>query len=277
MFVVVSAIVFSSAGLFTKGIEAEAWGIIFWRGIFAAGFTTLFVMIRGTVSAEFNNMGGVGLVVAIVGASGTAAFIPAFKFTSIANVSLIYAIAPLLAAILAWVWFRERPSLAVIVGALVAFLGVVTIFNGSFGSVNLTGDLLALWMTLSMAMMLVIYRRHPNTPAAGPAALSSILLLPPALVFGVPFQMTSQEIAITACFGLVFALASVTLAEGAKRLPSGETALLSTLEAPFAPILAWIVLSELPPSLSVYGGVLILIGVVGSQIFGKRGSIRTLK
>jgi len=204
VFVVVSAIVFSSAGLFTKGIEAEAWGIIFWRGIFAAGFTTLFVMIRGTVSAEFNNMGGVGLVVAIVGASGTAAFIPAFKFTSIANVSLIYAIAPLLAAILAWVWFRERPSLAVIVGALVAFLGVVTIFNGSFGSVNLTGDLLALWMTLSMAMMLVIYRRHPNTPAAGPAALSSILLLPPALVFGVPFQMTSQEIAITACFGLVF-------------------------------------------------------------------------
>ncbi len=31
MLVVVSALMFSSAGLFAKGIDAGAWDIIFWR------------------------------------------------------------------------------------------------------------------------------------------------------------------------------------------------------------------------------------------------------
>jgi len=39
-----------------------------------------------------------------------------------------------------------------------------------------------------------------------------------------------------AAFGLIFAIASVTLAEGMKRIPAGETALLSTLETPLAPL-----------------------------------------
>ncbi len=208
--------------------------------------------------------------ISFFGASGTAAFISAFKLTSIANVSLIYAVAPLLAALMAWVWFRDNPSGSVVVGALVTFLGVIIIFAGSFGSVNFLGDLLALWMTIAMAGLLVLYRRYPGTPAAGPTVLMSILLLPFGLWFGEPFQMPMDEVAITACFGLVFALASVTLVEGAKRLPSSETALLSTLEAPFAPVLAWLILSELPPVLTIVGGAMILVGVVGSQIFENR-------
>ncbi len=42
--VTVSAIVFSSAGVFTKAVGSGAWEIIFWRGVFAAGFTTAYVM-----------------------------------------------------------------------------------------------------------------------------------------------------------------------------------------------------------------------------------------
>ncbi|WP_299546558.1 hypothetical protein [uncultured Tateyamaria sp.] len=34
--VVVSAIVFSSAGVFTNGVSTDAWGIIFWRGVAAS-------------------------------------------------------------------------------------------------------------------------------------------------------------------------------------------------------------------------------------------------
>lgn len=274
MLVVVSALVFSSAGLFAKGVEAGAWDIIFWRGVFAAALTTCFIWVRGASTIEFKNMGWQGLAAAVAGASGTAAFITAFKLTSIANVSLIYAIAPLLAGLLAWIWFRETPSKSMMIGALVTFLGVIVIFSGSLGSVNLVGDLLTLWMTIAMAGLLVLYRRYPDTPAAGPAALSSVLLLPFGMWLGKPLEVPTDEIAITACFGLVFALASVTLVEGAKRLPSSETALLSTLEAPFAPVLAWLVLSELPPVLTIVGGALILVGVVGSQLFEKREIVK---
>jgi drug/metabolite transporter (DMT)-like permease len=264
--VVISAIVFSTAGLFTRAVNAGAWDIIFWRGIFAALFTTGYILWRGSFRTDFMKMGWSGVAAGLVGAAGTAAFIPAFKLTSIANVSLIYAAAPLVAALLAWAWIGEAPTRRVIAGCAAAMAGVAIIVGGSSGGIHLRGDLLAAVMTCAMAVMLVIYRRYPQTPAAGPAVLSSLVLVPLGLMFGAPSVNSLPEIGIMAVFGLVFALASVTLGEGARRLPAGETALLSSLEVCFAPLFAWIIFAELPPLATFIGGFLVLAGVVGTQI-----------
>ena len=100
----VAALTYSTAGLFTKGVDAGAWAVIFWRGVFAAGFTGLWTLSRGEFRHNFLQMGPSGWAVAIVGALGTAAFIPAFKLTSIANVSLIYAVSPLIARLASARW-----------------------------------------------------------------------------------------------------------------------------------------------------------------------------
>jgi len=47
--VVVSAVVFSSAGVFTNGVSTDAWGIIFWRGVAAAAFTLIYLVLRGAL------------------------------------------------------------------------------------------------------------------------------------------------------------------------------------------------------------------------------------
>ncbi|MEO1141584.1 MAG: EamA family transporter, partial [Pseudomonadota bacterium] len=254
-----------TAGIFTKSIEAAAWDIIFWRGVFATLFTVAYVSFKGKFAKEFNQMGKWGLIAAIAGALGTAAFIPAFKHTDIANVALIYSAAPLVAAFYAWVWISEKPTNRVLLGAVLALIGVALIVGGSLNSINLKGDLLALLMTLAMAYMIVIYRRFPEVPAAGPAAVSCVLLLPPAMLFGSPFENQIGEIAAMAVFGLVFAVASITLLEGARSLPSAETALLSTLEAPFAILLAWLIFAQVPVWTTVLGGLLIITAILNSQ------------
>ena len=129
---------------------------------------------------------------------------------------------------------------------------------------SLTGDLLALGMTVAMATIMVLYRAFPRTPAAGPQALSSLLLLPVAMLFGDPFAIAPQEIAVLAAFGLLFAIASVTLAEGSKRVPSGQTALLSTLETPLAPVFAFLLLAEVPGMATWLGGAAVLLAVLWS-------------
>jgi drug/metabolite transporter (DMT)-like permease len=263
--VVVSAAVFSTAGLFSKGLAAGAWDIIFWRGIFAALFTVAYSCWRGAFVKDFPRMGTGGIAAGIVGAASTAAFIPAFKYTSIANVSLIYAATPLFAAVIARIWIGERMRPVVITGCVASLVGVAIIVFGSLGHVNLKGDLLALWMALTMAIIFVIYRVWPETPAAGPATLSSVILLPFAMAFGAPFSNSMHEIIIMAAFGAFFAVASVTLAEGAKRLPAGEAALLSNLEVALAPVLAWLVFSEFPVMATVLGGTFVVIGVLISQ------------
>ena len=239
------------------------------RRVRGALYNGLYIVWRGSLRADFIGMGGSGWAVALVGASGTAAFIPAFKLTTIANVSLIYAATPLLAALLAWAWVGERLTRRVLIGCAAAFTGVAIIVSGSIGGVNLRGDLLAAWMTIALAILLVIYRRYPETPAAGPAVMSSLVLLPFGYALGTPFSNPPLEIAIMAAFGLTFALASVTLGEGAKRLPAGETALLSILEMPLAPLLAWLVFTELPAQATFIGGLLVLAGVVGTQFPSK--------
>ncbi|MEM7685531.1 MAG: EamA family transporter [Pseudomonadota bacterium] len=263
---IASAVMFSSAGLFAKGVTAGAWDVIFWRGVFSALLTTLFITGRRALRREFSGMGRAGLAAAVIGASGSVAFITAFKLTTVASVALIYAAAPMLAALIAWLWLGERMTRPVALACLAAFAGVGLIVSGSLGGINIRGDLLALWMTIVMATYLVIYRRYPETPSAGPMVLASILVLPPALIYGTPFDNPLSEIVIMAGFGLVFALASVAMTEGAKRLPSAETALLSTLETPLAPILAWLILTEVPAALTVWGGILIIAGIIGSQL-----------
>lgn len=264
LLLVVSAVTFSTAGLFTKGVEAGPWEVIFWRGFFAAAFTTLWTIKRGALRQNFLAMGRSGLAVGVIGALGTAAFISSFKLTSIANVSLIYAIAPLIAALLAWLTMGERISARTLAGSFAALAGVAIIVSGSLGQISLAGDLLALVMTTVMATIMVIYRKYPDTPGPGPSVLQSLLLLPVAATLGAPFGVDHTEIAILAAFGLLFAIASVTLAEGAKRVPASQTALLSALETPLAPIFAFLLLSEVPNGATFLGGTLVLMAVLVS-------------
>ncbi|MEL7206240.1 MAG: DMT family transporter [Pseudomonadota bacterium] len=259
-----SALTFSSAGLFTKGVIAGAWAVIFWRGLFAAIFTTLWTAQQGTFKENFFAMGRSGWAVGVIGAVGTACFIPAFKLTSIANVALIYAASPLIAGMLAWIFIGERASRATIIGALMAMVGVAIIVSGSLGQSNLQGDVLALIMTLVMAGVMVIYRARPETPGAGPSVMQSLFLLPPSFLLGQPLRTDAAEILILMVFGILFAIASVTLAEGAKRVPSGQTALLSSLETPLAPILAFLVLAEVPSTATFLGGTVVLLAVLMS-------------
>ena len=265
LLIFVSAVVFSSAGLFVKGVAADSWVILFWRGLSAAAFTTGYVYWRGMIRREFVRMGRPGICAGVIGALATAAFIPAFKFTSIANVSLIYASAPFVCAAIGWYWIGEKPTGKVLAASGAAFFGVLIIVFGSLSAINLKGDLLALWMTLGMATLLCIYRRYPETPAAGPAVLSSLLLAPVAWVLGDPSAASVRDLLITCLFGLVFAIASVTLAEGARRLPSAETALISALETPLAPVWAYLLFTEIPSRYTLIGGLVILIAVFGSQ------------
>lgn len=272
LLVALSALLFSTPGLFTRAVAASGWDVIFWRAAFGILFTTLYLAWRGTLKSQMSGLGKSGWANAIVWSSGIIAYLQAYKLTSIANVSLIYGSAPILTVLVAWVWFRERPRNIVLAASLLALLGVVAIAGGSLGTVHLAGDLLALWMTCTVAIGLSIFRKYPQTPAAGAVIMASILVLPPAYYWGNPFSTMGSEILILAAFGLVFSVASILLSEGSKLLPASEAALMSNLEVPIQPFLAWIFLSELPPRATFMGGALVLVAIAFSAWPQKRKS-----
>lgn len=267
-----SAALFSTAGIFTKGVAADAWSVLFWRGLAAALCLVAWSLLRD--GGFRRRLGGPAFLATMLMAGGTIAFIPAFKLTSVANVSLIYAACPLLAALLGWLLLRERPSARVMAASLAALGGVLLIVGGSLGGSlggagprgGLAGDLLALWMTAMMAATLVVYRRWPATSAVLPTILSSLLLLPPALIAGRPLEVAAADLPPLLAFGIVFALAAVALSAGARRLPASEAALLSALETPLAPLWAALLLAETPAATTLAGGAVVFVAVLAAQV-----------
>ena len=270
--VVISAIFFSTAGVFSKGVAVDAWTIIFWRGIFAAACGLLYVFVIGRLRDEVRDFKAPSIAVSIVYASGTAAFIPAFKLTSIANVALIWSTAPVLAGLFAWWLFGQRVSFGFAMACAAVLGGTLVIVYGSFGGAGLAGDLLALWMTMMMVLIMMIYRRFPDTPSTLPTVAASILLLPVSLYFSEPLVAAPGDIGLMALFGITFVIASITLAQGSKFVSPGETALISVSESPWAIILAILFLAEFPTLQTVIGGTIIMAAVLWYQVTALRGS-----
>ena len=262
-----SAFIFSTMGIFVKAIDVASWDIIFYRGVFAIIFTTTFIAWRKKLVTEFIQMGWFGVIIAALFASGTAAFIPAFKLTSVANVVLIYSAVPIIAGVLAWAIIGETLNRIQIGAIFFSVIGVAIIFKGSVTNADLLGSAFAMWMITALAIGLVLYRVFPKTPSMGPAVLSSLFVIIPAFYFGDIDAVGLMDILYLAIFGLVFAVASITLMEGARKIPAAQTALLSVLETPLSPILAFIVLAEIPTTATIIGGLLIFTAVVVAQIF----------
>jgi drug/metabolite transporter (DMT)-like permease len=265
LLVIASAVAWSTAGIFTKGVGADVWAVLFWRGLIAGVLMMSYLSWRGGDShpRAWRKLGWPGWAAATAGSTATVCFIAAFKNTDVANVSIIYATAPFAAAAIAWFWMRERPAAATLVAAGLCVLGVLVMVGGSVGSANLTGDLFAMGMTLLMAVMIVIIRRYPERPmtlAVGP--LSCLQLVAVGWVMGAPFDVSAMDLWLLLGFGLSHAVATILLAEGVRGITASEAGLLGSLEVPLVPVWGWLILAEVPRMMTFVGGAVVLATLV---------------
>ncbi|HEY4163724.1 MAG TPA: DMT family transporter, partial [Dongiaceae bacterium] len=137
------------------------------------------------------------------------------------------------------------------------------------------GDLLAFGMTLVMAGMMVISRRHPDIPTLPAACLSALLsglACWPLASHVLPSAGTMIELAL---FGLVNSAIGIALfTMGAKLLPAIETGLIGSLDAPLAPVWVWLAFGETPDRDTVIGGILVFGAVLGHIFIGARSRAR---
>ncbi len=269
-----SALVFSLAGVLTKLIEAGAWTIVCWRGLLGGLLIAAYVawLDRGKPWGARFRLGWRGWLLAGVGSLASLAFIFAFKLTYVANVAVLYATAPFMAAGLAWWLFRERPLARTLLAALVSLLGVVILVAGGLGSGALLGDGVALLMTFGNALYMVLIRAFRDSPVVLAGGVSALQLFAVSWLVVDPLAVTGEDAALLTLFGLSFALAVVLWTEGTKRIAAAESGLLGSAEIPFAILLAWLLLAELPPVVSLLGGAVVLAAVFGHAAIDLRRS-----
>lgn len=157
--VIAAAIAWSTAPFFTRLLSHDSLTILFWRGVFASGLISIFLLategragLRELVAMERS-----GWLVASLSTLAMLAFIPALQMTNVANVAVIVAAQPFIAAGLAWLWFREAARWRTLPTSLVAFFGVAVTVSQSSASSDLRGIAFAFVMVFSFSLMTVAY------------------------------------------------------------------------------------------------------------------------
>jgi drug/metabolite transporter (DMT)-like permease len=263
-----SAIMWSFGGTIARYITVEdSWTVVFWRSYFATLFLLIFMVLRDGLPATlhaFRDMGKPGLLVAACFTIASMAFVVALAYTTVANILLMQAGVPLLAALIGWIMFRERTSATTWMAILMVIAGVGVMVSNTFtGKVSPVGDGLAVLIALVFAIATVTTRRKhtirmvpANTLAVATAMVISGFLAKAYIV-------SWSDLLWLAAFGaLNLGLGLALFSYGARMVPAALAALVGTLEPVLGPIWVWLVHGEVPDQRTLIGGGIVFAALL---------------
>ncbi|MFB2549779.1 DMT family transporter [Ensifer soli] len=274
-----SALVWSFGGTLVRFLAIEdGWTVVFWRSLFAALFLLGFLLWRDgrRTGLAFREMGLPGVAVALCFAVASMAFVLALAYTTVANVVLIQAGVPLIAALAGRVLFGESVSPTTWAAIAAVIAGVAIMVSGSItGRVSPVGDVLALVIAFSFATATVITRRYAHLRMTPAVCLGTVIACAVAATQASGFAVTPDQFCILSVFGAFnFGLGLALFVTGARLLPAALAALIGTLETVLGPLWVALIHGEVPGIETVAGGLIVLsalLAYLGLELRRLRG------
>jgi drug/metabolite transporter (DMT)-like permease len=267
-------LVLSPDALIIRLIDEDPWTIVCWLKLFGGISLTVmaYVVSRGHLVRAFRAIGRIGLLIAVFQAVAGVSFVLAVTQTSVANVLVIVAAAPLFTAVMTRLFLHEAVPPRTWVAVVCVVVGVGIVFSGSLSTGGILGDVFAICSALGQAAASTAVRRARAVnvlPALAIAASLSFLL---AVAMGAVIPDRSN-IGLMAFHGLVLAPGALALLTTAVRyLPAPEVSLINQLELVLGPVWVWAVLSEAPSLAAVVGGIIVGTTLVAHTLKGLRAS-----
>ncbi|MGH3066522.1 MAG: DMT family transporter [Gaiellaceae bacterium] len=266
LFVALAAIAWSTAGVMQRELSADTATQLAGRAFFAflALFAFVAVVNRGRPLVAFRSMGVAGFAVAACTAFASGFFIVALNHANVANVLFMQAVAPIAAALLAWIALGESISRRSWIAMAIAVLGVALMVGGA-GSGGVVGVGSSLAMTLAFAVAIVVTRHRRDVSMAPAICLSQLLVvvtIAPLASFGTVGEHDVVFLVLLGFGQMGLGLAFLTV--GARLIPAAEVALITLLEVVLAPLWVWIAIAERPAPAAIAGGFVVILAVVVS-------------
>ena len=268
MLVTASSAVNSVGALFVRHVEhASEWQIVMFRasGLLVALLIVFSFQTRGYVLRGFVEAGRWAVLGALFVSICNVGIIHAFQHTTVANTLFTLSAVPLVTAVLARIFLGEHVSRATWVAMSCALLGIGLMVGGSFGAGTLFGNAMALMTMVSFACFMVVLRRGRSAnmlPATILGAVISILFS--MVAGGFDFDVTTRDLALCLTWGAgLSGLVHVMFTLGSRYVPGAEMALLVLLEFVLGPVWAWLFINEIPTTLTIIGGAIVVTAVAG--------------
>ncbi len=277
----VATLLWSIAGVVTLRLEsARSFEVTFWRSFFNACALLLLLPLWRGPGRVWQSVREGGRTLWLSGACWSVmftAFMLALTLTTVANVLVTMALAPLLTALMARFALGNRLPARTWATVGVAGLGIAWMYAQEVRGADprhLLGSIVALGVPIAAAVNWTLIQASRSgadrdlLPAVliG-ATLSALLTLPLAL----PFVGSAHDIGWLALLGVAqLAIPCLMAVAAARALSAPEVALLALLEIIFGVAWAWLVGREAPAPHVLGGGLLVLGALAANEALALR-------
>ncbi|WP_319783672.1 DMT family transporter [Oceanisphaera sp. IT1-181] len=269
-------LVIAPDALILRLISLPAEQVVLWRGLLNIIGFLLIVLLRYKSQwwRAYLTCGRAGIGCALLFSLSTIGFILGNHFTKAANVLVILATAPLIAALLSRFFLQERLPLRTWLAIGGCMAGISLIVLDDLGSGSWLGSAFALLAALGLAGNFTLAHSQPHIDMSPMLALSGIITA--ALAFGWSGTLALPDAAnlgwlVLLCLVLL-PIGFTLIQQGPQYLPSAEVSLLLLLETVFGTLLVWLFLSEAPSAQGLWGGAIVLSALLLKSLLDKQKS-----
>ena len=275
IFVVLVAGLFWSFGpLVVRNIDNAQlipWQYLFFRGsvIFLVLNIYLFLAEGQKFINNYNKIGLSGLIGGLSLGTANITFILSITSTSTAVTLLMLAAMPFIAAILAYVFLKEKISKTTLIAIIIAAAGVIFMSFDSKETGTVFGLVNGLLSSLGFAGFTVSLRWRKNTPKFTTVAISAIFCVIVSilvLLFNDSTVLVSlKNTSLSALHGFLVCLGLILYSTKSKYLPAADLTLLSLTEVLGGIFWVWLPLfgiNEVPSTNTLIGGAIITSSII---------------
>ena len=247
----------------------ESWNLIFYRGFipFCAVFFSLLIIYKTKLIKEIINNGWHGVAYAFVFTITNIVFVISIENTNVANTLVMIALAPMLSAVISFVFLKENPDKKTWIAIFITTLAVIYIFYDALDRNDFLGNFLGLICATGLAVGAVIIRSAKKISLVPSAMLGKLMVALIALIFANQLSLEGNDIAIIPlmcimCVAIPFVL--ITLAP--RYITAAEVNLFFLLETILGPLWVWLVIKEQPSLETIIGGFVIILTIATHSI-----------
>jgi drug/metabolite transporter (DMT)-like permease len=267
LFLILTALLWSSSGLLVKTISWQPLSILGGRSILA---TLVFLVYLRTLQFRWTGWQVAG-VIGYIGAQ--LFFIMATKLTTAANAIFLQYTAPMYIVVLGYWLLGERPQRADWITLPVIFTGLLLFFGDDLSFDGFAGNGLAIVSGVAMATMMVCMRGQKDGVPAQTILLGNLVSACIGLPFLVKEDFSLPNVGIILFLGVFqIGLSFVFYSVAIQHVRVLESTIILTLEPILNPVWVFLVIGEAPGRLALLGSTLVVGAVMARAIVSARAA-----
>ncbi|MBF4694661.1 DMT family transporter [Fusibacter ferrireducens] len=274
-----SVFLFGMAGLFAKFIMLPAIAITFGRVLFSSLALLIFCVVRHQELRLKDRRHFIILLLAgVVLALHWWSFLKSIQMSSVAIGTITFATFPLFATFFEPIVFKEKLKMSNVIMAFLILVGIgITFPDFNFNNQMTLSIVIGLFSAFSYAVLTLFNRYlstvYESTVVAMYEQITAVFFLLPFAV-SIHAMPTVIDLCLLIFLGVFTTALAHSLFIGSLKTISAQLAgIISSLEAVYGIVLAFIVLGEIPAIREIVGGIVIVSVAIAGQVKGKKDRI----